>query len=479
MRTSRFSSPSPRLWCCLGMMLIACSLTASAAINGALQTTTSDGTVVNYNTGLSCDAVYITGGPQNLNDLGLVPNGTYYVRVTDPAGKTDLSAIAPGTGDFTVTVDTVNGKGVITGGSHPVGSTNSQSGETTVQLWPFAQTPNNGGVYKAWISTDPNFQNSTTKTDNFKCTVPPDFCTTHPDDPACQNPPPPSADIVGEKYYDSNANGSLDPGELGIQGWQIRATPATLSGSCELTDENGMYEFAADPAVDQIYGISEDDAQQTKWVHTTLTSGTAHVTGEGTFNGPNFGNVCVGAGGGLTLGFWSNKNGMALETASDFTLLTSLNLVNGDGSARDFVDTSTKNKSALSSWLLNANATNMAYMLSAQLATMELNVQHGKVTGGSLVYLGPPPNLTSLSSCFSEAGEAGHEPNGANFISVSDLMYDANIELGLHPVTVSSTDYRTCEGYKKTALDNANNNLNFLQDDQSKCPAFTFANTCQ
>jgi len=477
MKLPKFSSPSSRLWFGLVLTLITFAAFANGQVNGALQTTLSDGTVVNYNTGHACDEVYITGGPQNQNDLGIVPSGTYYVRVTDPAGKTDLSAISPGTGDFTVVVaPNSNNKGVITGGTHPTGSTDSQSGETTVQLWPFAQTPNNGGVYKVWISTDPNFQNGTTKTDNFKCTPPADFCTLHPNDPQCQTPPP-TADIIGEKYYDSNANGQLDSGELGIQGWQIRATPPTLSGSCALTDQNGMYEFAADPAVDQTYGISEDDALQAKWVHTTATSGNVEVTGEGTFNGPNFGNVCVGAGGGLTLGFWSNKNGMALETASDFTLLTSLNLVNSDGSARDFGGSLSSNKSALSSWLLNANAANMAYMLSAQLATMELNVQHGKVTGGSLVYLGPPPNLTSLSSCFSEAGEVA--PNAANFISVSDLMNDANIELGLHPVTVSSTDYRTCEGYKKTGLDNANNNLNFLQNDQSKCPAFTFANTCQ
>ena len=35
-----------------------------------------------------------------------------------------------------------------------------------------------------------------------------------------------------------------------------------------------------------------------------------------------------------------------------------------------------QNKTALHDWLLNANATNMAYMLSAQLAAMELNVRH-------------------------------------------------------------------------------------------------------
>jgi hypothetical protein len=91
--------------------------------------------------------------------------------------------------------------------------------------------------------------------------------------------------------------------------------------------------------------------------------------------------------------------------------------------------------------------------------------------------MGPPPTLSSLASCFEDAGEV--KPNAANFISITDLMSDANIELGLYPNTVSSTDYRKCEEYKKTALDKANNSLNFLEDDQSKCPAFSFANTCQ
>ena len=49
---------------------------ASAAVNGALQTTDSTGTIVNGNIYASKSAVYITGGPQNTKDPGLVPDGT-------------------------------------------------------------------------------------------------------------------------------------------------------------------------------------------------------------------------------------------------------------------------------------------------------------------------------------------------------------------------------------------------------------------
>lgn len=53
---------------------------ASAAVNGALQTTDSTGTVVNGTIYASKSAVYITGGPQNTKDPGLVPDGTYYFQ---------------------------------------------------------------------------------------------------------------------------------------------------------------------------------------------------------------------------------------------------------------------------------------------------------------------------------------------------------------------------------------------------------------
>src|SRR5215469_16681719 len=71
--------------------LLALTAPAYAAVNGAIQTTTSDGKTVNANIYPSKDAVYLTGGPQNENGNGLVPDGTYYFQVTDPSGATLLS----------------------------------------------------------------------------------------------------------------------------------------------------------------------------------------------------------------------------------------------------------------------------------------------------------------------------------------------------------------------------------------------------
>ena len=98
--------------------------------------------------------------------------------------------------------------------------------------------------------------------------------------------------------------------------------------------------------------------------------------------------TCVFAPGGHTLGFWSNRNGQALEDKNDLCTLRSLNLRNGTGADFDPISAAlcagnptaaqlTTARSALASWLLSANATSMAYMLSAQLAATELSVLNG------------------------------------------------------------------------------------------------------
>jgi len=78
-----------------------------------------------------------------------------------------------------------------------------------------------------------------------------------------------------------------------------------------------------------------------------------------------FGNLCLGGGGGVTLGFWSNRNGQRLETDADFTALNAMCLRNPNGTIRTFTGTLNQKKTALHDWLLGANATNMARMLSA------------------------------------------------------------------------------------------------------------------
>jgi hypothetical protein len=147
-----------------------------------------------------------------------------------------------------------------------------------------------------------------------------------------------------------------------------------------------------------------------------------------------FGNVCtVIATGGRTLGYQSNKNGQALQTALMFGELTALKLVNANGSDRDFTGSLTQNRSDLNKWLLAGEATNMAYMLSVQLATLKLTVMQGTLDGNSIAY-----------------------PDGR---SLNQIISDANDLLTADQNTKSGNPNRVAQEAIKTLIDNINNNL--------------------
>ncbi len=280
-------------------------------------------------------------------------------------------------------------------------------------------------------------------------------------DPDCVGPPPPTDTTAsGSKYYDVNANGQRDAGEPGLAEWPINYGNGATSASV-LTDAAGNFSVALAPGN---YTFAERQAAS-PWIQTGNTvdqsGGTADVTlnpdktytasfdsGE-TATGLNFGNVCVGGGGAQSKGFWGNKNGQVLIGSDDLAMLRALNLVNENGSAFD-----PTTAAQVKTWLQNARSVNMAYMLSAQLAAMALNVHNGFVLGTALVYA---PGTTSA--------------NAAGFATVSALMAEANSELGLHPTARSGSAWRAYQEALKNALDNANNNLNFAQANASTCPA--------
>jgi hypothetical protein len=267
------------------------------------------------------------------------------------------------------------------------------------------------------------------------------------------------SEINGRKFDDGNANGT-DDSEPGIAGVKILLKDKeNIEIGCKVTDGSGSYSFPN--LLPGTYTVSEVKPAGT--IATTpiscekiLTVSTEQdengiITCEGETEGCSFGNVCLGAGGGRTLGFWSNKNGQALLTASDFTALTALHLRNANGSDRDFTASLSTNKTAFKNWLLSATATNMSYMLSAQFAAMELNVLHGFVSGSAIVYAGTAPAGCTVSGL-----------SNLGFISINDLMSAANIELGADGYTPAGDPERKCQEFKKNALDNANNNKNFI-----------------
>jgi hypothetical protein len=294
--------------------------------------------------------------------------------------------------------------------------------------------------------------------------------------------------IEGAKFYDADASGSFTAGEAGIPGWTIYLDNDTdfTNGvvASVLTDATGHYLFTnmgtPGPGVEVVptlgegtwyvyegAAISSATWQQTLGGGTAVTGDPAPAPALGATVGAycivltemdsasaenDFGNLCLGAGGGHTLGFWSNKNGQAIINANlddALNALNDLNLVDANGNPKTFTSAAD-----IKSWLLNATATNMAYMLSAQLAAMQLNVLlftwsggTDGVDGGSLVY----------------APGCGNTGVGSNYITINDLIAAANTELGTHPTAFSGDDWRAYQECLKDALDDANNNQNFVQ----------------
>jgi hypothetical protein len=396
----------------LVMLAILPSAALAAPVSGAVFTTTSacDGTNVNIFT--SKDAVYLDGGPAHEGAAGL-PDGSYYVQVTEPngtlLGKTTTASVTVSGGEFVVCYQL------------SVILSTASSGFTVAG---YDTTSNAGGEYKVWASQDPTFPGAASKTDNFKV----DETVTEP------------ATLDVNKFYDANANGINDDAQP-ITGWKIR-----------IQDDIDLIRFTpvsivVDP---DTYTVTEFMPVETNWLSTTPNPVIVTIAA-GETKTVEFGNVCLGAGGGRTLGFWSNKNGQALIGATDLAMLVGLNLRNANGTHFDPASVG-----AYRTWVLSATATNMAYMLSAQLSAMELNVFNGFVSGSALIYA---PGTTSA--------------NALGFATVNAVMAEANALLGsADPLLIlSGSPLRAHAEALKDALDDANNNLTFLQ--ATPCP-FSF-----
>jgi hypothetical protein len=152
-----------------GCVLINAATSAGPAfadpVSGAIFTTDTTGLEVNVNQYVAKPDVYLNGGPgvnAPVGSAGLSPDGTYVFQVTDPSGKVLLSQDAAQCREVTVS------GGVITGVTGPCPHATGLSlapGEVTVQLCTppdpgscFNDTPNNGGVYKAWMTPLAQYQ---------------------------------------------------------------------------------------------------------------------------------------------------------------------------------------------------------------------------------------------------------------------------------------------------------------------------------
>lgn len=237
----------------------------------------------------------------------------------------------------------------------------------------------------------------------------------------------PDTSILACKYYDFNTNGILDPGEQGLDGWPMTLSPldgATPNVATQLTSAGCVTWSTLDPAFNP-FTVTEGTPNEPNWFHSTPVSQQLNVI-LGQQASVDFGNYCTVPSGGLTLGFWSNKNGQALITAADLLALRNLCLRNADGSNFD-----PTTNAQVRTFLLGANAVNMANMLSAQLAAMTLNIRHGFVD----------PNAFDL--CADK--------------TVGELTTAANTSLCANGLTFSGNADRPAQETMKNCIDALNN----------------------
>ncbi len=243
--------------------------------------------------------------------------------------------------------------------------------------------------------------------------------------------------ISGCVFYDSNVNGERDAGEPLLSGILVELLVGEDRATYTLTGLTySFYNVWGEYTVK--VGLAEN------WASTTPQAVTLTVEqGKTIIN--DFGIVRIGCyGGGHTVGFWSSKNGEDQikdnpgGESMELSLLSGFNLRTRDGGFFE-----PKSYSELRNWLISADATNMAYMLSTKLAAMVLNVEAGFVEANAIVY-------------------APGVKDGKDFLTISELINEANYQLGLDGYTPSGDPNRAYQELISMALDAANNNLNFV-----------------
>ena len=294
----------------------------AAKLPGAIFTTDPAGAIVNANVQYTDKReVYLDGGPgPNAPQTAAgLPDGCYVFQVTDPPGKALLSEdpskcrvvrvgegiiqelVKPTTFDGTCGVpdlsDTYyvssgNGKNAsgtevachiqdepdgIAGerGKHDTNTDTDHGGADAivVQLMPFLDTPNPGGVYKAWMmpidryvdnggdlnepqgkvnkvrGKETGFDRDTgfgpardqVKTDNFKVKR--------------QGPPFDSPELTVKKFHDENINCVKDENEVFIMGWPISVLDPLIMQVGGFTDLMIIAEPAGTYVVDESGGL--------------------------------------------------------------------------------------------------------------------------------------------------------------------------------------------------------------------------------
>jgi hypothetical protein len=232
-------------------------------------------------------------------------------------------------------------------------------------------------------------------------------------------------DLVNNGYYEVEV--SADGGAT----WTLVATNILTARLVGPPTQNGSYIDTNPPCGDLVYRVIAVHAPGKALPKTSISLATTpSISPAGACGGGGGTGTCTQLTGALTLGYYSNKNGQATITNDDVTFLSGQVLVNYAGTDQTFA-----NANDIKKWLLSATAKNMSYMLSAQLATLELNIRHGLVDPGAILCDVPGnPTIGDVVAAAIAYVAANHQvlggdPNRADGDALETLIDEINNNL--------------------------------------------------
>lgn len=247
-----------------------------------------------------------------------------------------------------------------------------------------------------------------------------------------------TAGISITKFYDANANGYFDD-TITIAGVEF-----TLLGSNPVTQQTGPDGKASFINLTPNLEYSIAETVPVGFIPTTADTQTVYLFGS---QNVYFGNVCLGGAGAKEIGFWMNKHGQAAFENSGYAEnilyeLRNLSLRNADGT-----DFDPYSYAALREWLKKANAKNMTYMLSAQLAVHVMNLYSGMVGWDRNIYA-PGFGIKGFKN---------------DFIDAYSIIWMTNMHLYNLPTSTGGDESRAMLANIKDILGHANNDLTYVQ----------------
>ncbi len=285
------------LWLTLAVAIfVAIGVTpAFANQSGAVFTTTVDGSRVTANIFTAKTSVFLSGGSGSnapASVAGLI-QGWYVFQVTDPTGTTLLSQDPVGCRRFHVNshgvIDQVMGGDWTHDGTtgyfeHQTGTDavhgGAPSNAITVQLMPFASTPNTSGVYKVWAMLESDFVAANGSEDALTQIDPPGhvhgFVRAKSKVDSFKIGGNAEQRLTVQNFCDANGNGTWDADEKEISGWPERVGEPSGIAYDPLYSSISMI-----TQVSGTWSVSENDApvgDPRDWKQTALTIDGARKT---------------------------------------------------------------------------------------------------------------------------------------------------------------------------------------------------------